>query len=178
MTTTQAVFLGGRSGVGKSTVALAMHHLLSQREVRHAVIDGDNLDLAYPAPWEAHPGSLLAERNLGSMWANYRDLGYRRVIYTNTVSVLNLPGLAAAIGGTVETTGILLQASSRVVRSRLAAREQGSALDLHLSRSESAAARLDAEAPPHVYRVDAESAPAHDIAARVIELTGWGDGIR
>ena len=79
----QALFIGGRSGVGKTTVAFEVHTRLSTARVRHCLIEGDNLDQAYPAPWEHG----LAERNLAAMWANYRALGYRRMVYTNTASV-------------------------------------------------------------------------------------------
>ena len=33
------------------------------------------------------------------MWHNYQALGYRRLIYTNTVSVLHARELSAALGG-------------------------------------------------------------------------------
>ena len=85
----EVLFIGGRSGVGKTTAALALHGLLTALDVRHAVIEGDNLDLAHPAPWR-HPvpwNHGLAARNLAAMWHNYRVLGYRRLIYTNTVAV-------------------------------------------------------------------------------------------
>lgn len=174
MIRTQAAFLGGRSGVGKSTVAIALHDILSEREIAHAVIEGDNLDLAYPAPWTAHPGSLLTERNLAAMWSNYRELGYRRLIYTNTVSVLQIPELSAAIGGEVEAVGILLRGSSGAVRSRLLAREEGAALEAHLKRSENAARRLDAEAPAEVHRLDTERASPNAVALQILTILGWG----
>ena len=78
--------------MGKSTVAFALHDLLSARGVQHAVIEGDALDLAYPAPWEQQ----MAERNLKAIWNNYAADGYRRLIYTNTVSVLEADKLARA----------------------------------------------------------------------------------
>ena len=49
---TELLLLSGRSGVGKSTVAGELYHLLAQAEVKHALVEGDNLDLAYPVPWE------------------------------------------------------------------------------------------------------------------------------
>lgn len=67
----QVLFIGGRSGVGKSTLAWTLHERLIALDVHHAVIEGDALDLAHPAPWEHH----LAKRNLAAMWANYRGLG-------------------------------------------------------------------------------------------------------
>jgi hypothetical protein len=81
-----ALFVGGRSGVGKSSVGYEIHDQLSAARVRHCLIEGDNLDLAWPTPHEH--GLRLAEQNLAAMWANYRASGYQRVIYTNTASVL------------------------------------------------------------------------------------------
>lgn len=91
---TTALFIGGRAGSGKSSVANKLHARLSEADVMHAVIEGDNLDLAWPLPWDQG----LAEKNLAAMWANYRTLGYRRLIYTNTVSVLEMTSLADAMG--------------------------------------------------------------------------------
>ena len=94
MSGSRLLVIGGRSGVGKSSVAFALHDLLAADRVRHAVIEGDALDLAWPEPWEHR----LAERNLAAMWSNYRALGHHRLVYTNTVSVLHADALAAAMG--------------------------------------------------------------------------------
>jgi hypothetical protein len=61
--------MGGRSGSGQSSVANELHYLLAEREVSHALIEGDNLDLAYPAPWR----HALAEANLRAMWCESGD---------------------------------------------------------------------------------------------------------
>jgi adenylylsulfate kinase len=82
--TSEVLLLAGRSGVGKSSVAFGCHDALRAAGVRHCVIDGDMLDMAYPTPWEHG----LAERNLAAMWANYRELGYRRLIFVNSACVL------------------------------------------------------------------------------------------
>ena len=58
--TSEVLLLAGRSGVGKSSVAFGCHDALRAAGVRHCVIDGDMLDMAYPTPWE----HVLAERNL------------------------------------------------------------------------------------------------------------------
>jgi hypothetical protein len=42
----EVVFIGGRSGVGKSSAAYALHSMLSELDVKHCVIEGDTLDLA------------------------------------------------------------------------------------------------------------------------------------
>lgn len=120
---TDVIFIGGRSGVGKSSVAAEASLLLAAADIRHAVIEGDNLDQAYPQPWRE--GIDLAEKNLAAMWRNYRSIGYARLIFTNTVSVLEMPSLSAALGGQVRSFGVLLTATDETTAHRLAEREIG-----------------------------------------------------
>jgi hypothetical protein len=168
---TEALLVGGRAGVGKSSVGYEIHEQLSAVGIRHCLIEGDNLDMAYPEPWEHH----LAERNLAAMWANYRALGYRRMIYTNTASVLEkvIGELTAAMGDDPEVTGVLLACSDATARQRLARREIGSALDSHVERSAQMARRLDRHAPAWVHRVATDERTVADIAAEIIALTAW-----
>lgn len=79
------------------------------------------------------------------MWANYRALGYRRMIYTNTASVLPkvTDELTMAIGGSPKLTAVLLTCSDATARRRLAGRETGTALDWHVERSDLMGGRLD-----------------------------------
>lgn len=165
----EVLLIGGRSGVGKSSVAAEMSAQLAGARVEHAVIEGDNLDMAYPPPWEHG----LAEKNLALIWRNYLDLGYRRLIYTNTNSVCSVDVLVAAIGGQPRVVGVLLTASDDTIRKRLARREMGSALGDHVDRSRRAAYRLDQEAPEWVVRVDTRARTVVTIADELIRLTGW-----
>lgn len=170
------LFIGGCSGVGKTSAALELHALLTALDVRHAVIEGDVLDLAHPAPW-MHPSPWkhgLAARNLAALWQNYRTLGYRRLIYTNTVSVRETAELAEAMGDGPLVHAVLLRGSESSVASRLAGRESGPALTQHLARSREAAAALDLHAPEWVHRVSTDGRTAADVAARLLALTRWG----
>ncbi|GAA3106781.1 hypothetical protein [Nonomuraea salmonea] len=54
----------------------------------HCLIEGDDLCEAHPAPDGDPHRTAMTEANLAAVWANYAALGYRRLIYTNTVSVL------------------------------------------------------------------------------------------
>jgi hypothetical protein len=163
---TDVLLIGGRSGVGKTSVAVELHELLASRSVRHALIEGDTLDLAWPWPED------LAYRNLADIWRNYRDLGYSRVIYTNTVSVLDSVPLLSAIGGAPRAFGALLTASDETIRNRLAQREIGTALEEHVSRSRRAATRL-ASAPAWVTRIPTDGRPTPSLAHELATLTGW-----
>jgi cytidylate kinase len=169
----EGLFIGGRSGVGKSTVALEASHLLAEAGVQHAVIEGDNLDSAFPEPWRQ--GLRLAELNLAAIWQNYRQAGYRRLIYTNTVCVLESDKLAQAMGGDVLVTDVLLTASDETARSRLSLREVGSTLEQHVERSDAAALKLDASAGGSVHRVTTDEREVTAIARQIIALAGWLD---
>jgi hypothetical protein len=135
----------------------------------HAFIEGDNLDMAFPQPWSDD----LAERNLAAMWANYRSLGHSRLVYTNTVSVLEAKALRAALGGDVHVTGILLTATDDTTRERLATREIGSALEWHVEASRERANHLEAESPAWVIRVPTDGRDVADIAREVLDAAGW-----
>lgn len=45
------------------------------------------------------------------MWRNYDVAGYRRLIYINTVSVLESKSLSQAMGGGIRTIDVLLTSS-------------------------------------------------------------------
>lgn len=167
------LFIGGRSGVGKSTAADALHDLLSAHDVRHAVVEGDTLDLAHPAPHVEHPEARLAERNLAAIWANYRALGFHRLVYTNTVSVLETDRLAAAMGDDPAIVAVLLRAGDDQTAARLTRRSGGVLPAAQLAHSARTAGRLDTAAPDHVTRVDTDDSSPADVARRLASLTGW-----
>jgi len=165
-TDSKLLLIGGRSGVGKSSVAFALHDLLATEQVRHAVIEGDMLDLAWPAPW-AH---RLSERNLAAVWSNYRALGYERLIYTNTMSMLNADELAAAMACNPIVTAILLTADDSTAHTRLAGREHGDSLVTHVQRSAAAAREFERNVASDVHRVSTEGREVVYIAREIRSL--------
>jgi hypothetical protein len=110
------------------------------------------------------------------MWANYRDLGYRRMVYTNTDSVRFVDELTAAMGDGPLVTAVLLTADDATARQRLARREIGTALDRHIERSDLMARELDRTSPGWVHRVPTDGRPVAGIAAQIIALTNWTAG--
>jgi hypothetical protein len=166
---TDVIFIGGRSGVGKTSVAAEASTILQRADLPHAVIDGDNLDQAYPEPWRN--GRDLAEQNLAAMWANYRSAGYFRLLYTNTVSVLQIPTLVAALGTDVRSFGVLLTATDTTAAQRLARREIGTALEEHLERSVIAAAKLNEAST--ACRIVTDDRAVREIAHEILWAAGW-----
>lgn len=166
------LFIGGRSGVGKSSIAFELHAQLSRARVKHCVIEGDNLDLAYPAPWEHH----LAERNLSAVWNNYRSLGYRRMIYTNTVSVRFTDQLAAAMGDEPRVAAVLLTATDETAHARLGRRSEGTDLLEHIKRSNVRACELESLTPDWVHRLATDGRSVIDVATELRSIIGWPAG--
>lgn len=168
---TDVIFIGGRSGVGKTTVAAEISRLLTSYDISHALIEGDNLDQAHPEPWRN--GIDLAEQNLATMWRNYQTAGYSRLIFTNTVSVLQMSALTAVLGADVRAVGVLLTADDSTAAERLALGEIGSGLGEAVERSRAAAIKLHTDASPSVHRVPTDHRSITEIATEILSVTGW-----
>jgi hypothetical protein len=169
----EALLIGGRSGAGKTSAGWETSSLLQAARISHCLVEGDNLDQAFPAPPGDPARTKLTEANLAALWHNYAALGYRRLIYTNTVAVIE-PGLITrAMGSTPRITAVLLTASDATIRDRLTAREIGTQLDAHLARSTTMARHLETTAPPSVIRIPTDNRTITDIAHDIIAATGW-----
>ncbi|MFI0899085.1 hypothetical protein [Streptomyces sp. NPDC020983] len=169
----EALLIGGRAGVGKTTVGWEISAQLQALRIAHCLIEGDNLDQAFPAPADDPARTRMTEANLAALWRNYAALGYRRLIYTNTVSVLEPDLIARAMGSTPRITAVLLTADDATARQRLGTREIGSQLDAHLTRSTAMAHHLEATAPSWVARISTDSRSVTDIARDAVAATNW-----
>lgn len=159
--------------MGKTSVAAELHAQLAAERIRHCLIEGDNLDLAWPTPWEH--GLELAKLNLAAMWSAYQGAGYSRLIYTNTAAVRSdvLASPLAALGGDPVVHAVLLSAADDTVATRLAQREIGSALDSYLDRSQRAAQVLEETTPNWVLRINTDGHTVTETAQSLKTHLGW-----
>lgn len=161
--------------MGKSTVGWEVSARLRSAGVAHAVIEGDFMGQVHPAPEGDPHRTGIVERNLTAVWANYAELGYRRLIYTNTLSVM--PGMTdvfrRAMGEDVRLVRVLLTARDRTARARLTERERGSELEEGLRSSVRKSRLLDEGVPPGTVRVSTDGRPVMDLAGEVLAATGW-----
>ncbi|MFG2098006.1 hypothetical protein [Streptomyces sp. NPDC048612] len=174
----EVLLIGGRAGVGKTTVGWEISALLRAATVPHCVIEGDYMGQAHPAPEGDPRRKKIAERNLTALWSNYAALGHRRLIYTNTVSVLtdNEEMFRRAMGRNVRLVRVLLTASDTTTRERLTGRELGSELAHELRSSARKARMLDEQAPADAVRVATDGRSVGDIAREVEAAAGWLTG--
>ncbi|MDA3644732.1 hypothetical protein LZ318_24175 [Saccharopolyspora indica] len=175
MTSAEVLLIGGRAGVGKTTVAWEVSALLREAAVSHAIIDGDFMGQVHPAPDGDPDRSEITERNLAAVWANFAQRGYHRLVYTNTACVLpSEAGLfVRALGADVRATRILLTATDATTRARLTRRELGSELERELVNSARKARLLDTGASPETIRIPTDGRPVRSIAEEAAAATGW-----
>ncbi len=129
----------------------------------------------HPAPPEDPHRSAIVERNLTAVWANFALLGCRRLIYTNTLSVLPaMTGMfVRAMGHDVRIVRILLTASDATADERLTDRELGSEWEEGVRSSVEKGRLLDEQAPADTVRVVTDGRAVVDIARDVASATGW-----
>ncbi|TDC24061.1 hypothetical protein E1265_10965 [Streptomyces sp. 8K308] len=174
MTAYELLLIGGGAGVGKTTVAWEVSAVLRAKGTAHCLIEGDYMDQIHPAPVDDPHRTAITERNTAAIWSNYAALGQHRLIYTNTVSILEEPMIRRAMGGgEIRATRILLTARETTVRERLAQREIGSQLDAHIESSLRNARNLSEEAPAGTIRVATDGRSVHDIALDVLQAAAW-----
>ncbi|UKY50133.1 hypothetical protein [Streptomyces inhibens] len=171
----EVLLIGGRAGAGKSTVGWEVSARLRAVSVPHAIIEGDFMGQVHPAP-EADPHRAhLTEANLTAIWSNYSRLGYRRLIYTNTVSVLpeNAGMFIRAMGPDTRLIRVLLTATDATTGERLAGRELGSEREQELQNSADKARLLNERASADTVRVATDGRTVPDIAVDVLAAAGW-----
>lgn len=169
MTDAHLLLIGGPSGVGKSTTGWAVADELRERRIPYAHVEGDFLD-AYFSDSPTDPGlAVMTERNLAALWAHYAEIGIDRLVYVNTVSVLEPAMIVRAMGGAVIPTGVLLGADEATVSERLGGREHGDSLVRHLERSRAAAVSLEREAAADVLRVPTAGRTPAELAVAIVD---------
>jgi DNA polymerase III delta prime subunit len=141
----------GPVGVGKTTVAAEASGLLSDRGIRHALVDLAHIGLRFPAPADDPWNEQLVHANLASMWSNFERTGAQRLILSRVL----------------ETRALL-----DVLRARILARESGRNPRWYLDAASSLATTMEHErVEDHV--VDNVDRPAAEVAAEALGLVGW-----
>lgn len=172
----QAIFhvpvlvLSGTVGVGKSTILAEIHDILGGARVPHACIDCDALALSWP-PRGAFNQVTVFE-NLESVWTNAHAAGAERLVLASVVETLeDLDGYQRAVPG-ARITVCQLMAAEEVRLARLRARELGTGLDWHLSRTTELQQILDAVAL-HDFSVTNEGRSIRAVAGEVLMRAEW-----
>ena len=166
------LLIGGAAGVGKSSVGWEVSVQLNRLAVAHWHLEGDVLDAAWPRPPDDQDGRRLTVNTLRAMAGVFAAEGYRRCVYAQTASVVDV-GLVTQALGEVRLRGVLLTASEATRIARLSGREIGSDFDRHVVSTRRMAEHLERKAPAWVTRVPTDERTVHEVAQKVIALSGW-----
>ncbi|MBP2218475.1 AAA family ATPase [Arthrobacter sp. CAN_C5] len=164
------VFLNGTVGVGKTSTADALAHLLTAKDLPHAVIDLDWLRFAWPAPTDDPFNRRIELANLSAVIPNFRSAGARLLVLAGVIEgTLQRAEYERVLGHPLLV--VRLEATSATVQDRLRGRHDPGdpSLGWHLDRATELQAILT-----HVDVDDAvistEEKDPHGVASAVLGL--------
>jgi energy-coupling factor transporter ATP-binding protein EcfA2 len=161
-----ALVITGPVGAGKSTTASALSELLSQHEIRHAVIDEDYLRWVYPHPEGDRFGMQLGLRNLAAIWPNLRETGLACIILADVVEDrAQVAEYEAAMPGTTVTV-VRLDVPMPIIIRRLEGRESDTTIDWYRHRAPELQGIMERGRVEDLL-IDVGDRPPHDVAREI-----------
>ncbi len=164
--------ISGPAGVGKTSVAFEVSLHLQAAQIKHAVIDTDELDHEYPTPPDL---PTLTERNLAAIWQSFAERGTRRLILTGVH--LDQPSELEWIARAVPSahfTLARLRASEAGLHARLRQREMGTGMEAQWERTKRQMTGLGACGRADLNELQTDGLSVIDIARQVLDL--WPAG--
>lgn len=176
---TRVLVLNGTLGAGKTTIAAAVHDLLTQRGAHSGFIDADSLCQAQPARASDPFNQDLMFDNLTAVAPHYRARGFGLMVIARIVEdVDERPRWEQAFesdaAGPAEVTLVRLVAPEEVRLTRLTAREPaGHWREWSSARSRELDDVLEALDLDDAVVDNAGDRDRWDVAAEVLERVGW-----
>ena len=164
----------GAAGVGKSTVAWEIGRQLQIGDVRHAMIDTDELDRVFPQPEPLSELNALNRKNLKALWENFAALGQSRLILCGVF--IDLDANLSWISESLENADIAvvrLAASDEALRKRIETREIGSGREDQLRRTLAQARALRKKTTDRAFVVETDGRSPEEIAQEILGVIGW-----
>lgn len=166
--------ISGAAGVGKSTVAWEVGRQLQVVNVRHAIIDTDELDRVFPQPETLSELVALSRRNLEALWESFAELGHTRLILSGVM--LDLDADLAWVSASIDSadyTVVRLIASDETLRQRVETREIGSGREEQMKRTLAQAEVLRERSTGRMVEVHTDGRSPVEIAREILDVTGW-----
>ncbi|MFL6331878.1 MAG: hypothetical protein ACJ754_00885 [Pyrinomonadaceae bacterium] len=162
--------ISGAVGVGKTSVLVELHDILSCERVPHGCVERDAL--AYSWPSQGRFNEVIAERNLSCVAATFLEAGATRILIAG---VIEGPADLAVYSRCIPNAEIKvcrLTADLDLRRRRLRVREKGAGLDWHLDRTAELDTILD-RARMEDFSIDNGERPLREVALEVLARAGW-----
>ena len=162
----------GPIGVGKTTVATEVGHLLADAGIAHAVVDFDQLAEYRPRAADDRWGTRVGLANLAAVWRNYAAAGAERLIIARVIeSRADLEGFTSAVPGAAITV-VRLRARTETLQMRVRQREIGLARDWHLARARELDTQMEAGRLEDVL-IETEGCDPTSVAREILHRVGW-----
>lgn len=176
----QVLLITGPAGVGKSTLSWEIGAQLAKAGVRHAAIETDELDRAYPLPSASElevfrPGmSDVSEANLASIWRNYEALGYGRLVMSGVM--VNIGSDREWIARAIPNAAIIavrLLASYETLLERIGRREIGSGKDDQITRTFEHVRQIASRTDDDMITLRTDQKLPRELASELLMRIGW-----
>lgn len=165
---TPLLVITGPVGIGKTSVSFAISKLLNKRGIPHAVIDLDQLRYAYPVHKNDRYNERLGQKNLASVWHNFKEFGAKCLIVPTVIDKgETIEDFRRSVPNS-EIFIVRLHAPIQTVHSRLRNRESDE-LEWYLNRAEKLIEVFEQNKFEHAV-VDTENKIIKEIAKEVVEL--------
>jgi hypothetical protein len=163
------IFITGPVGVGKTVVASDVSWLAEAAGIPHGGLDVDAVTWMHP-----EPPARIAYENTGAVWESYRRAGATHLILAQVIySRADLDGFRVAVPG-ADITVFRLRADLETLLERVAQRERGGpGAEIHAQQAATLFREME-EARVEDHLVDTAGRSAHEAAAEIFELAGWG----
>lgn len=162
--------ISGPVGVGKTSVLVEIHDVLSNAEIAHGCIERDALSYFWPP--KGRFNEEIVERNLACVVSNFLDAGAKRLLIAGVIeSDSDLTVYRRCIPN-AEIQVCRLTADLALREKRLRSREIGAGLEWHLNRTAELDIILNA-ADIDDFVVVNNDRPIRDVSIEVLLKAGW-----
>jgi adenylylsulfate kinase len=162
--------LSGAVGVGKSSVLVEIHDILSVAQVPHGCLERDALGYSWPE--EGRFNEQMIERNLACVAGNFLSSGAERLLIAGVIESDDDLAVYRRCIPNAKIQVCRLTANLELRRQRLRTREKGAGLIWHLDRTAELDTILD-NARIEDFSVCNGERPLREVAAEVLTLAGW-----
>jgi len=166
--------VSGSVGVGKTSVLIEIHDILSTAQVPHGCVERDALGYSWPD--HGRFNQEMIERNLACVAKNFLTSGVKYMLIAGVIETSSDLDVYTRCVPNSEIQVCRLTADLDIRHGRLRSREKGAGLKWHLHRT----AELDAiqeSSGIESFLVDNGHRPLREVAIEVLDRAGWPLGL-
>lgn len=162
--------ISGAVGVGKTSVLIELHDILSTEKIPHGCVERDAL--AYSWPDQGRFNEVMVKRNLSCVVANFLEAGATRILIAGVIETPEDLAVYRRCIPNAEIQVCRLTADLDLRRQRLRVREKGAGLQWHLERTVELDRILD-QAEIENFRVNNGDRALREVALEVLTRAQW-----